>query len=140
MNVMKLPRVAIMGPETLSRTQTQIIVAHVDRVCANASAIITGARRGAEAFIAQYVAARHPSIFNVIVVPAERERVEQESLAIHDAMFVYMPAQTNYEDQAKKIIELADRVDLFWSHGIAVARKRLVESAGKLGEVIHFDR
>lgn len=123
-------RLGFTGSRLLTPRQESFVAQRLDRLCTEATHVITGACVGVDSFIARYVDANFPDILNVIVVPSRQDRVCHEVLKLTRAMRLHMPYGTSYRDRNEKIVDLSDEVHAFYcsqSRGtfmtIAIAKK-----------------
>ena len=83
-----------------------------------ADAYVTGACRGGDAFIGEWMFWSHPDAEHIVIVPANKKQIERwwEKPAVRDAVTMgrkltieYMPASTDYRARNTALVKRATR-------------------------------
>jgi len=76
--------------------------------------VVTGACVGIDSQVAHLVHELYPQIKQVIIVPANRSKVDISVLKFADEL-IQMPRDTSYRDRNEKLVEESDKVIAFWT-------------------------
>jgi hypothetical protein len=77
-------------------------------------AIVTGACIGVDAYVHHWFARNHPEVRRVVVVPANRSKVDATVLANADEV-VEMAPHTDYRDRNVELVRRATTMAAFWT-------------------------
>jgi hypothetical protein len=98
--------------------------------------IVVGACTGYDAEIQMWFRLARPGIRRIVVVPANRGKVDPRCLQDSEASFIYMPDGTSYRDRNTKLVELSDHMAGFWTGKTAYSGTwmtlNIANRAGKL--------
>lgn len=99
--------------------------------------VVTGACIGVDSQIAHLVAEYYPDVRQIIIVPADRKKVDKTVFPLAKRL-IKMGKGSSYRDRNKRLVEESDKVIAFW---IGVKRSgaymtiRIADREGKLHRV-----
>lgn len=98
-----------LSPQAASGIVTSVLTVHVP----HADRYVTGACTGGDAFIGKWLYCSRPEAEHVVVVPADRSRVEEWWAGLGDVTAIEMPPGTSYGRRNARLVVEADAVFAF---------------------------
>ncbi len=77
--------------------------------------VVTGACIGIDAQVALLVAKHYPKVKQLIIVPGNKSKVDNNVLKIKNAKYIFMSKNTTYRMRNERLVEESDRFIAFWT-------------------------